>query len=369
MVMKSFFLLLICLISVALCRQTDTYTAASVTGSQFRAISITETPAGAPRFVSISALAASATTNSAVLDAVQFNLTTYNETTLSFGYLHEAYQQGNNGQNAQLEAFFFAFRSFDLFEYLDLDGTPGFQQTNGTNADKIISAYDLSNPQLPWHPIVINSTVVTSPTGKPFKVSFIEAQTADNVFFVRFVVTEQPIYVGNILITADKAKIDFGIRYYSPLNVPAPWSTGPSNATLYPNAQVGYIAVAVSAEVFAAFHNGTANGGNSMVSFGGGAVVGSFQWTPTAMVTVAGVEAAGAVYAQVQDNSGTINAAVYEAFSFKILLFSFEHPRPDYIYWDPILGADIVYPTAASSASFASYIIYLILLACAVAIF
>jgi hypothetical protein len=363
--MKSFFLLLICLISVAFCRQTDTYTAATVSGSQVRAISITETPAGAPRFVSVSAIAASSNTNSAVLDAVQFNMTTCNQSTLSFGYIHESYQQGNNGQNAQVEAFFFAFQSFFIFEFLNLDGIPGYQQSNGSNADQIISAYDMTKPQLTWHPIVINTTVVMSSSGQPFKVSTIEAQTTDNVFFIRFVVTEQPIYVGNTLITADKSKIDFGIRYYNPLHVPAPWSTGVSNAT---NAQIGYVSAAFSAELFAAFHNGTGSSGNSMVTFGSGNVVGSFTWAPTAQVTVAGVEAAGAVYAQVTTTSGSVNAAVFEAYSFRILLFSFQGLRPDYIYWDPILGADIVYPTTSSS-SFVSYITYLILLACAAAIY
>jgi len=321
--MKTVILLLVFLICFAFGRQTATYTAATVTNSQIRLLQITETPANAPRFVSITGLAASATQNSAVFDAVQFNMTTYNESTLSFGYIHEAYQNGGNGQNAQLIAFFFALRSFLIFEYLERDGNPGYQQTNGTNADQIISIYDLSSPQLAWKPIVLNSTVLTDHNGKPFKVSWIESQTADDVFFIRFIVTEQPIYVGNVLITADKSKIDFGISYYNPLHVKAAWTTGPSNATLYPNANVGYAVVTLAAEIFAAFHNGSNSGGNSKVAFGAGTVVGAFEWAPTAAVTVQGLEVGRAVYAQIQDNSHMVNAAIFEAFSFKILFFSF----------------------------------------------
>jgi len=342
-------------------RQTATYTAATVTNSMERIIQIVETPAGDPRFVEITGIEANANPTYVTLDAVQFNLTTYNQTTLSFGYIHEVAQQ--NGMGGEAEAFFFAMRSFYLFEFINQDGVPGFQQSNGSNADKVVSAYDLSNPGLPWNGIIINSTQLVAPNGTPFKVTYIEADTADGVFSFRYTVTEQPVYVNGVLITADQAKIDVGIRYYSPGNLPAAWSTGPSNATAYPNAQIGYIAVTFSEEVFAAFMNGTSSGQNSQVAFGSGAVVGTFDWQPTAQVTVNGEYVNGAVYAQVTDQSESFSATVSASFSLKFLLFSFEGFRPSYVYWDPVFGANILY-TTTSSAVTSAICLYLTLLAC-----
>jgi len=226
----------------------------------------------------------------------------------------------------------------------------------------------LSNPGLPWNGIVINSTSVVASNGQTFKVTYIEADTADGVFSFRYTVTEQPVYVNGVLITADQAKIDVGIRYYSTGNVPAAWSTGPSNATLYPTAQVGYIAVTFSAEIFAEFMNGTSSGQNSQIAFGSGAVVGTFAWQPNAQVTVDGAYVNGAVYAQVTDVSQSFSAAVEEAFSLKYLLFSFEGNRPTYVYWDPIFGANILY-TTPSSAVTSVICLYLTVLACFVTLF
>jgi len=289
--------------------------------------------------VRITGVAAQGNNQAYQVDAVQFNMTTYNESTLSFGFIKAAAQNG--GADAQLAAFFFALRSFALFEYEDNDGVPGFQQTTGPNADHIISYYDLSHPALQWKPIVLNSTIVTPAVGNPFKVSYVESETLDEVFFIRFIVTEHPIYVGNVLITADKSKIDFGIRYYNPKHVAAAWTSAPSNST---TAKVGYAIVTLSAALFANFHNGTATGaGNSAVSFGAGAVVGNFEWDPTAQIHVQGAVANGAVYSQITDQSANVSAQALAAFSFKILFFSFDSHRADLIYWDPIFGANIDY--------------------------
>jgi len=324
------------------------FTAATVENGKYRYLEIDEVPAQNPRFISITGIEAKGDNNNAVVDAVQFNMTTYNESTLSFGYIHEAAQHG--GQTAQLAAFFFAFRSYAIFEFLNRDGVPGFQQTTGLNADVIITWYDLSSPALQWKPLVLNSTVLQDASGTSFKVSYVEAETLDEVFFVRFIVTERPIYVGNVLVTADKSKIDFGIKYYNPLNVPSAWSSGPSNLT---NANIGYAAVTLSASLFADFKNGTASGANqsSSVAFGSGGVVGSFDWVPTAETHVQGVVYDGAVYAHVTDESNKLNTQALATFSFKLLFFSFEYSRPDLIYWDPIFGADINYALFKSSSS------------------
>jgi len=307
-------------------------------------LEIKEDPVGAPRFVQINAAAVQTTATTGVIDLSQFNMTTYNETTLSFGFIHEALQAANPGGQpnaAQIAAFFFAFRSFAIFEYLNNDGIPGFQQSPNNTGDQFISFYDLSHPNLAWKPIILNSTLVDGPNGK-FKVSYIQAETLDEVFYVRFVVTERPVYVGNVRISPDKAKIDFGIRYYNPKNVRADWSTGPSNPNIT-GAQVGYASASISAALFASFSNGTQDNKPSSVTFGSGVVVGNFTWAPTAKVTVNGFAADGIVYAHVTDQSQRFNGDVVGAISLRFLFFSFEGYRPDYVYWDPVLGADINY--------------------------
>jgi len=317
------------------------FSAAEVSNGKLRALEIIQVPAQRPRFVRITGVAAQGNNDNFKVDVVQFNMTTYNESTLSFAYLQGASQNG--GASSQLAAFFFALRSFSLFEYLDNDGSPGFQQSTGVNADRIITYYDLSHPSLQWKPIVLNSTIITPAVGKPFKVSYVEAETEDEVFFIRFIVTEHPIYVGQVLVTADKSKIDFGIKYYNPKHVAAAWTSGPSNENVT-NAKVGYAVVTVSAAFFANFKKGAATPGEkSSVSFGGGAVVGSFEWDPTAETHVQGVVANKAVYATITDQMENITANAFGAFSFKILLFSFDTMRADLIYWDPVFGANIDY--------------------------
>jgi len=286
------------------------------------------------------------------LDAAQFNLTTINETTLSFGYLHGAQQNGaNGGQAQQIAAFFFALRSAALLEYLDNDGVPGFQESNATNKDIPLSFYDLSVPTLPWKPLLVNSTMVQGPNG-PFKVSYVQAQTLDEVFYVRFVVTEHPIMVGGVRISPDQSKIDFGINYYNPLHVAAAWSTGISNATLFPNAKVGFLAVTISAATFSAFDNRTMTNASSAVSFGSGAYVGTFTWAATAKIGSVDTP----VYATVTDKSAAFAASnglagIVQAFSFKFLSFGFGTDRPGYIYWDPVFGANINYALVDPSAT------------------
>jgi len=323
----------------ALAQPVAQYTAAEVGNDRLRLVDVKYST----RAIQITGISAMGNQNGGVLDAAQFNLTTINETTLSFGYIHAAQQNGATGQANQIAALFFALRSFVLLEYLDNDGVPGFQDTNGTNADKVISYYDLSNPALPWKPLAVNSTMVQGPNG-PFKVSYVQAETLDEVYFIRFIVTEHPVMVGNVRISPDKAKIDFGIKYYNPKHVPAAWTLGPSNSTLFPAAQVGYIAVTVSGAVFAAFDNRTAQNGSSAVSFGAGAYVGTFTWVPTAQVGGSNVP----VHATVTDKSVAIAASngmggFVEGVSFKFISFGFGVNRPDYIYWDPIFGANINY--------------------------
>jgi hypothetical protein len=294
--------------------------------------------------VDIKAVAAAKSPISGRIDVSQFDLTTINQTSLIFTYFSAAASAPAPGvmpDKAFAEAFLFAMRSFFLFEYEDNDGVPGFQETNGTNKDVIIGGYDLSSPALKWKPIVINSTVINGPTG-PFKVGFVQAETLDEVFLLRFVVAEKPVYVGNVRISPDKVKVDIQIKYYNPLHVRAAWTFGPSNTTAHPNARVGYLAITFSTFAAIAFKNGSA-ATNGELSVAAGGFVGNFSWSPTADLTVQGATSKRAVVAHATDATRQISGAAIVGYSFKLLFFSFDAPRPDRIFWDPVFGSDINY--------------------------
>jgi len=333
--------------------QVATFEAASVGMDMIRVLQLNYSP----RAVEFTGIAANANQMGVTVDAVQFNFTTLNQTTLSFGFLHESNQQGGGGQQAVVINLLFILRAVAIVEFLDTDGVPGFQpNNNNSNHDTPISFYDLSHPLLPWKPIVINSTMIQGPNG-PFKVSYVEATTADDVFFIRFVVTESPVKVGNVTISTSKSKIDFAINYYNPNHGTAPWSTGISPAGTYPNAKIGLIGVSVSGEAFAAFDNRTTNNGgasSASVTFGTGYSVGNFSWNPNAQVSVTGTQAAVYAFVTEQTVSGmsntTSNVILGQGVSFRFLVFSFEAYRPPLVYWDPVFGADINYAAINSQS-------------------
>jgi hypothetical protein len=338
-----------------------TVTEAYVGPDRLRVLQINEFPANSPRVIDIRGLSAGKSSVSGFIDAVEFDLTTINQTALLFQYAFEAVSLPNGPSTqpnaAVAAAFAFALRAFFVFEWENNNGIPGYQ---ANSSDVIIGGYNLSSESLPWKPITVNTTTFQG-VNETFKVSVITAETLDGVFLLRFIAAEKPVNVGNVRISPDRIKIDFVVRYYNnPSHVPSAWTTGASDPAAHPNASVGILAFTASKFGVAAFVNGT-NTNATGINFGSGGFNGIFNWSPTADTEVSGVAASRAVWVHAVDSTGdsSVNVGWAAGWNFKILFFSFEGFRPNLVFWDPVFGSDIDYavvdqqanPTAQTSAN------------------
>jgi len=194
--------------------------------------------------------------------------------------------------------------------------------------------YDLSSTFLQWNPITVQQQVVNGQN-----VTSVTAQTQDNVFLIKLVFAGQPLQVGSVQITPNQVKVDFAIRWFNnSLNVKSPFSTGPSNATAHPNAEVGLFAV-TAAEDSSFSH---VNGSNSAsLTFKTSNFSASFQYANNVTVVVDGIEKDAQVHVNIEDKTNQSAPMDWTAtWTYKISFFSFEGARPSYVYWDPILGSD-----------------------------
>jgi len=289
------------------------------------------------------------------------------QSSLAFAYYHAESQvpaQGsdNSVQAAAVAAFWVGVRMFVIIEWVDHNGVPGFQLNT---TDQITGSYDLSNAALLWKPITFEKTDVQDSTGQTFAVHSITMETLDEVFLLSFVVTERPVTVNGNRVNCDQIKVDFQVKWFNnPLHHPANWTTGESNATAFPNAKVGILAVTAAVAGAAAEVAGDTNK-DPTFQIATGAYTGFFSWQPNADVTVQGATAARAVYAHVVDTSKNpdIQAAFAAGWVVRILLFSFEGIRPETVFWDPIFGANVDYSLLDSAAVSTSAPVVLLLFA------
>jgi hypothetical protein len=315
--------------------------------TRLRAYDVEFFPPNHPRIVEFTGVEIDKTgQNTATLDACQFILTTFNQCTIFFGYFHEQAQipTTNGGNLTEISAAFFAFavRTFAVFEYIERNGIPGFQPNT---TDGPTGLYDLSNLLLPWKDMVIEAVNFTDANGDNFTVHTITVQTLDEVFLMRFVIAGVAIEVNGVRLTPTLMKIDYQINWFTSKHVAADWTTGPSNATLFPDAQVGMLNVfaAVAEEVDVEQGQGD-NSTNSTISFAAGAAfTGVFNWIVNADVTVSGVEYAGAVFATESDASSDQTGHIAEEWLARVIFFSFNGSRPESVAWDPVFGATINY--------------------------
>jgi len=205
---------------------------------------------------------------------------------------------------------------------------------------------------------------------KPSKFGISLLKTTDEVFLLRFIVTGTPVEVGGVKLTPDSVKIDFGIRWFdNPLHVNTTWTTGPSSANDFPNAQVGLAcamaALAVGAE---ATNTGPTNDQPTLqFTTESGGFTGFFSWTDKADVIVEGLEASRGVRANIIDsNDPNTQAAFAAGWVLKAMFFSFEGNRPSEVIWDPEVGTHIDYElvdaASESSASILSTSIFALLM-------
>jgi len=198
----------------------------------------------------------------------------------------------------------------------------------------------LSNVFLSWKGITVNTSTVTGTDGTPFNVFIATAETTDEVFMIRFIVAGRPIQAEGVKITPDSVKVDFSIKWFNnPLHVKAAWTTGPSDSTKYPNAQV-IITSAMAAKAGIATQS---QGTSPALTFATGPYAGFFTWAPNAEFTVDGVVAGSDVVASVSDPTSNTTASFLAGWVIKVMIFTFNGSRPDEVAWDPSFGANLDY--------------------------
>jgi len=327
----------------------------NVPGQKLRAYEANVFPAiGPPRAVQLKGVALEKDGNKGTIDAVEFDINTWSQLALAFGYFHAEGQVPNNandtsGGEVSASAFAFLLRAFAVVEFDDNNGVAGYQKDSN---DTVNGVYDLSHPLLQWKPLVANKSEVTNSDGQTFKVWYITAETVDEVFYIRFIVAGTPLSVSGVHITPDGCKVDFAIRWFTEKHVRAFWTPGPSPAIAHPNAQVGLVSAMAALAETADAKSGTTDA-NPQVQFGAAGNVGYFSWAPNADVVVQGVEASRGVFADVvvNNNDANINAAFKAGWIIRVLYFSFDGKRPSEVSWDPEFGSQIDYTSTASSST------------------
>jgi len=283
------------------------------------------------------------------VDAVEFILDDLLQTTLIFGYYHaqgDVPTDQSGVTNFNEAGFAFALSVFGVFEFVDNNGQPGFQ--NGTT-DEITGYYDLTSIFLEWQPMEIDSSNVTV-NGTTFQIFIITIQTLDEVFLLRFVAVGYPSEVEGIKISPTSVKVDFEINWFNNdlFTGATAWSTGPSTVA---NAQVGAALVfaAEAGEVSTTPASGNTKPG---LQFDAGDYIGYFEWEPQANVTVDGVEAEYGVVGTIETTSNTsMNASFAFDWVVSAGYFTFDAIRPTTVAWDPEFGTELV--TVDTNSSFA----------------
>jgi len=238
-------------------------------------------------------------------------------------------------------------RMFHVFEFDDLNGNGIYNE----NVDNITGYYDLSSALLGWKPMTIDSFDLTSEEGT-FRVFVVDIETADEVFYLRFVAAGHPADVAGVKITPDSIKVDIRIRWFgNPLYTGQTlYATGPSDANAHPNAQVGLTSAMGALAAAAVVQQGSATN-NPALTFESTDMVGFFSWEDEAGTVVQGVEASRAVTGSVVPvDDPTIQAAFQAGWLLRIMIFSFEGARPSEVNWDPEAGANIDYAALDSAA-------------------
>jgi hypothetical protein len=349
--MKFIAVILLVLFAINFTEGRDSVVAVSGDNTHYRAYEADWFPGIDPRILELKGVEiAEKDAHDITLDAVDFVITNYNQTTLAFSYFHEEanlknLSNPNDISDLTAAAFAFYIRAYIAYEYIELNGIEGFQYNS---TDNITGYYDLSSLALPWKPMEIDTFNVTDDSGQTFRVWSITMQTLDEVFLMRFLVAGTTVEVNGVKIDSDTMKIDFEVRWFTDKHVRAAWTTGPSNPTQFPHAQVGFavFALAEAAEVEIQENHGNETE-NPSVSLNAGEFVGFFSWEPTADVTVSGVVAAQAATANIAQ-SGEF-AEVGEAAVARVIFFSFNGYRPDLVSWDPEVGAAIPYNSTVST--------------------
>jgi len=261
-----------------------------------------------------------------------------------------------------------AFHS--IIVYYDLDGTPGFQYTLGTDMwtgclgtgsvaqDCTYSPDNIAMANLTWSSVYYVRSPCSNPAYPPtcavYSFYMIGNQAGSTVARLNFTCATHPVLVntlgGNqIEVNPDKCKVDVDIMY--------PWT---SRINTRPNPKIALLVFAAGKSA-----SGSVNyvaGGQGVSWSGATGAVTSFNWAATAAVNgniAANVYAETITGAQITNYNGcginVICAAIMLYFktavallavngwASELLLFSWTNSQPTMVSWDP----DVTHNTSA----------------------
>jgi len=107
-------------------------------------------------------------------------------------------------------------RAWAVFEYLDNDGNPGYQNTTGANKDVITGYYFPAGRE--FKPFGLSRTTATDPSsGESFTVRSCNSSTQDNVLTMQATSTERPFKLPGTSsqIDSNRIKIDYFVNYFN----------------------------------------------------------------------------------------------------------------------------------------------------------
>jgi len=235
----------------------------------------------------------------------------------------------------------------DFSMFLGNELSCGLQSPTATT-DCVDWANTKSVQSLSWAPIAV--TMLSCPAGYDsdcrvyaFTASTTGADAGTATFTYKL--ASQPVFIDNVMVTQDYAKIDVSIAY--------PWA----NATnLRANPKIGLIA-ATAGKTASASATVTFETGKPSVLFTSQGRVGSFSWESTSIVTSKKRQTTDSVIYQALQGNDIVNyqcalcpdilvvlqpiiAAWQDVFKWKvtILFFSWDTVQPTSVVWDPTIG-------------------------------
>jgi hypothetical protein len=310
------------------------------------------------RDVRIDAVAADRSTSTGTVDVASFGLATTLQCTIGFGWFAAEADLPDDGSansitNVNAAAFAWAARAFYVFEWEDHDGNPGYQI--GTS-DVVLGGYDLSSWTLNWD-LWIEPENITDSNGNTVTIYALVAATQDRVFNLRISAAGAPVQVNGVTIASHSIEVEYLIQYFDNGNYTGPtfWATGPSDATLHPNSQLGLLFLFGAVGGAAISQNNGKRGGWPQVALVAGKNAGYFSYSPNADVIIQGADASAGVIGSVQDSGGSFNVSSNFAAGWDVKFgwFSFTGSRPSRVYWDPTFSADFGNSGSSSATTIA----------------
>jgi hypothetical protein len=270
----------------------------------------------------------------------------------SFAYYTQSAPSSANGfQATSASAFGFLLRFTSVVEYVEKNGQSGFQYDPlygiHPDSDQIVGTYDLTKTSVQWKGITYRNETHVNTDGQQFLVHYMNATTTDNVFSFSFVLSGSPVKLSNgIRLSPNSAKIDLQINWFNNPAYTGPrkgglfgldqFATGPSSN---PDSRIAVVAAFAAASGSASY--GTDPDTNQpYAKFASDDYAGYFRWVDSAdTVTANGIGAAGVGFSQ-SSADGMLTSA-FGGWVATLGAWSFDAVRPDSIYWDPEIGADI----------------------------